>query len=360
MITASFSSVAAGVWGKAWPILVAILLFGLVIFVHEFGHFITAKKSGVKVNEFSIGMGPALFKFKRGETLYALRLFPIGGYVSMEGEDEESPDERSFGKAKVWKRMIIVVAGAIMNLLLGLVLIGLYLGISGDLAEPVVAKFADNATSTQYGLQLGDEITDINGMRVFTTLDFSLALSRETDGYVDFVVKRDGEKIELQGVKFDMEESENGEKLIRLDFRIRGLENNFWNVFKQSFKWTASMARLVWISLADLIRGNVAFSELSGPIGIVSIVAESARTMWQDIAPILYIMAFITINIGTMNLLPFPALDGARFLILLVEAVRRKPLKPKYEAIIHGVGLIILLGFMLIISVSDVTKFFRG
>ncbi|MBR5272609.1 MAG: site-2 protease family protein [Clostridia bacterium] len=340
--------------------LVAILLFGLVIFIHEFGHFICAKWSGVKVNEFAIGMGPALFKFKKGETLYALRLFPIGGYVSMEGEDAESPDERSFGKAKVWKRMIIVVAGAIMNLLLGLLLIGFYLGVSGDLTEPVVAKFADNSTSQNYGLQLGDEITDINGMRIITTLDFSLAISRDTDGVVDMVVKRDGEKIELQGIKFDMKEYEDGQKMIRLDFLIQGLENNFWNVLKHSFKWTASMARLVWISLADLITGNVSFSELSGPIGIVSIVADSARSMWQDVAPILYIMAFITINIGTMNLLPFPALDGARFLILIIEAIRRKPMKPKYEGIIHGVGLIILLGFMLIVSVSDVTKFFRG
>ena len=359
MITASFSSVVAGVWGKAWPILIAILLFGVIIFIHEFGHFICAKLSGVKVNEFAIGMGPALFKFKKGETLYALRLFPIGGYVAMEGEDEESADERAFGKAKVWKRMIIVVAGAIMNLLLGLVLIGLYLGISGDLAEPAVAKFDDNAKSPQYGLQVGDRITDINGMRIFTTLDFSVAMTSDTDGVVDLVVERNGEKVHLDGVKFDTQEID-GQKVVRLDFYIKGLKNNFWNVFKQSFKWTASMARLVWVSLADLIRGNVSFSQMSGPIGIVSIVADSASTMLQDITPILYLMAFITINVGTMNLLPFPALDGARFLILIIEAIRRKPMKPKYEGIIHGVGMIILLGFMLVISVSDVSKFFRG
>lgn len=359
MITASFSSVVAGVWGKAWPILIAILLFGVIIFIHEFGHFICAKLSGVKVNEFAIGMGPALFKFKRGETLYALRLFPIGGYVAMEGEDEESADERAFGKAKVWKRMIIVVAGAIMNLLLGLVLIGLYLGISGDLAEPAVAKFDDDAKSPQYGLQVGDRITDINGRRIFTTLDFSVAMTSDTDGVVDLVVERNGEKVHLDGVKFDTQEID-GQKVVRLDFYIKGLKKNFWNVFKQSFKWTASMARLVWVSLADLIRGNVSFSQMSGPIGIVSIVADSASTMLQDITPILYLMAFITINVGTMNLLPFPALDGARFLILIIEAIRRKPMKPKYEGIIHGVGMIILLGFMLVISVSDVSKFFRG
>ncbi len=359
MITASFSSVAAGVWGKAWPILIAILLFGVIIFIHEFGHFICAKLSGVKVNEFAIGMGPALFKFKKGETLYALRLFPIGGYVAMEGEDEESADERAFGKAKVWKRMIIVVAGAIMNLLLGLVLVGLYLGISGDLAEPIVAKFDDNAQSPQYGLQVGDRITDINGMRIFTTLDFSVAMTSDNDGVVDLVVERNGEKVHLDGVKFDTQEID-GQNVVRLDFYIKGLENNFWNVFKLSFKWTASMARLVWVSLADLIRGNVSFSQMSGPIGIVSIVADSASTMLQDITPVLYLMAFITINVGTMNLLPFPALDGARFLILIIEAIRRKPLKPKYEGIIHGVGMIILLGFMLVISVSDVSKFFRG
>ncbi len=359
MITASFSSVVAGAWGKLWPILIAIVLFGVIIFVHELGHFICAKLSGVKVNEFAIGMGPALFKFKKGETQYALRLLPIGGYVAMEGEDEESPDERSFGKAKVWKRMFIVVAGAIMNLLLGLLLIGLYLGISGNLAEPTVAKFDDNATSPQYGLQVGDKITDINGRRIFTTLDFNIAMTSDADGVVDFVVERNGEKVAVNGVKFDLEEYE-GQNVIRLDFYIKGLKNNFGNIIKQSFKWTASMARLVWVSLADLIRGNVAFSEMSGPIGIVPVVADSASSILQDITPVLFIMAFITINVGTMNLLPFPALDGARFLILIIEAIRRKPMNPKYEGIIHGIGMIILLGFMLVISVSDVSKFFRG
>ena len=175
----------------------------------------------------------------------------------------------------------------------------------------------------------------------------------------DLVVERNGEKVALNGVKFDMTEKD-GQKSLYIDFWIRGLENNFWNVLKQSFKWTASIARLVWISLADLIRGNLSFSDMSGPIGIVSVVADSASTMLQDITPILFIMAFITINVGTMNLLPFPALDGARFLILIIEAIRRKPMKPKYEGIIHGIGMIILLGFMLVISVSDVTKFFRG
>ena len=359
MITASFSSVVAGVWGKAWPILIAIVLFGVIIFIHELGHFVSAKLSGVKVNEFAIGMGPALFKFKKGETLYALRLLPIGGYVAMEGEDGESTDERAFGKAKVWKRMIIVVAGAIMNLLLGLVLVGLYLGISSDLSEPTVAKFDENAKSPQYGLQVGDRITDINGMRIFTTLDFSVAMTSDTDGIVDLVVERNDEKIVLNDVKFELEEYE-GQNVVRIDFYIKGLENSFGNVLTQSFKWTASMARLVWISLAELIKGNLSFSELSGPIGIVSVVADSASTILQDITPILYLMAFLTINVGTMNLLPFPALDGARFLILIIEAIRRKPMNPKYEGIIHGVGMIILLGFMLIISVSDVSKFFRG
>ena len=359
MITASFSSVMAGVWGKAWPILIAIVLFGIIIFIHELGHFVTAKLSGVKVNEFAIGMGPALFKFKRGETLYALRLLPIGGYVAMEGEDQESSDERAFGKAKVWKRMIIVVAGAIMNLLLGLVLVGLYLGISGDLAEPTVVKFDENATSAQYGLQVGDRITDINGMRIFTTLDFSFAMTSDTDGVVDMTVERNGEKVVLDGVKFEMEEYE-GQNVILVDFYIRALDNSFGNLLTQSFKMTASMARLVWISLAELIRGNLSFAELSGPIGIVSVVADSASSMWQDITPILYLMAFITINVGTMNLLPFPALDGARFLILIIEAIRRKPMNPKYEGIIHGVGMILLLAFMLVISVSDVSKFFGG
>lgn len=358
LMSFSFSQI----WGKVWPILIAILFFGLIIFIHEFGHFITAKLSKVRVNEFAIGMGPTIFKHQGKETTYALRLFPIGGFVSMEGEDEECESESSFNKKPIWKRMIIVAAGAVMNLLLGLVILGIYLSMQPVLTTNIVDGFRENATSSKTGLQIGDEIVSINGMSVLTTYDISVGMMRDKDGLIDFVVKRDGKNIRLENVQFTTGEIE-GHKITVHDFYVKPMNKTFFSVVGESVKYSLSVARIVWLSLFDIITGQYGFNELSGPVGTVAIVGESASNgfqSWDGFMDMLMLMAFVTINIGVFNLLPIPALDGGRLFFLLIELVRNKPLNRKYEGMVNAAGLFILLGFVALVTFSDIVKLFKG
>lgn len=346
----------SGVWSKAWPILLAIFFFGFIITIHEFGHFIVAKLSGVKVNEFAIGMGPAFFKFHKGETQYALRILPIGGYVSMEGEDENSEDERAFNKKPVHKKIAVVAAGAVMNLVLGLVLVCVMISQQNLVGTTTIAAFTENAVSSQYGLQPGDKLLRINGTRVLSSMDVSFLMTRDEDGVFDFVVERDGEKVNLEGVKFQSEQID-GINYITYDFSIYGLEKTPWNVFKAGCLQTVSIARLVWLSLFDLVTGRFGLSQLAGPVGTVSVIAEVATT---GIDNLISIFAFITINVGVFNLLPLPALDGGRLFFLIVEAIRRKPVNPKYEGYVHAAGMVLLLMLMVVVTFNDILNLVKG
>lgn len=346
----------SAVWGKAWPILVAVLFFGFIITIHEFGHFIVAKLSGVKVNEFAIGMGPAFLKLHKGETLYSLRILPMGGYVSMEGEDEDSEDDRAFNKKPVYKKIAVIVAGAVMNLILGLILVGAMITQQNLVGTQVVAKFADNAVSQQYGLQTEDKILRINGTRVISNMDISFLMARDDDGVIDFVVERDGEKVNLNGVKFKTEKKD-GINYITYDFSVYGVKKTPWNVIKGACLETVSIARLVWLSFFDLVTGRFGISQLAGPVGTVSAIAEVAT---NNIKNLINIFAFITINVGVFNLLPLPALDGGRLLFLIIEGIRRKPVNPKYEGYVHGVGMVLLLALMVVVTFNDILNLIRG
>ncbi len=330
--------------------------------IHECGHFLAAKLCGVKVNEFALGMGPALFKKKKGETLYALRLFPIGGFCAMEGEDSDSEDARAFGNKSVPKKMFIVVAGAAMNLLLGLIIMAVLLSTSTDLiGTNTIKDFYPDAVSAQYGLQAGDRFVEIEGHRVWSEKDIGFLMSRSRDGVLDFVVERNGEKVALDDVHFATEDY-NGVTLIRYDFVIIGETPMFFNVLKNSFTQSASTARMVWLSLFDLVTGRYGMSELAGPVGTMDIIAdvtaEAAST--GSLENLLTIMAFITINVGIANLLPLPALDGGRFLFLVIEAVRRKPMNPKYEGYVHAAGLALLMLLMVVVTFNDILRIARG
>ena len=338
----------AAILGKTWKIILAILFFGVIVMIHEFGHFSTAKLFKVKVNEFAIGMGPALFKKRKGETLYALRLFPIGGYVSMEGEDEESEDERAFNRQKVWKRIIIVAAGAIMNIILGLIIVAVMLSTSGELiGTNTILSFSENAVSEQNGLEVGDKFLKIDGHRLYSDIDLMFLLSRSEDGVYDLVVERDGKKVKLDNLQFETHEVE-GITVITYDFTIIGEEPTFLNVFTNTFKQSASIVRLVRLSLFDLVTGRYGLSDLSGPVGTINVIVDATEeaTSEGDWYTLLLIMALITINIGVFNLLPLPALDGGRLFFMFIELIRRKPIKPKYEGIVHAVGLVLLLILM--------------
>lgn len=350
------------IWAKVWPFLVAILFFGLLISIHELGHFTFAKLFKVKVNEFALGMGPAIFKRKKGETTYALRLLPIGGYVSMEGEDEESTDENAFNRKKVWQKIIIVAAGAIMNLILGVVIVATCLSMEDLIGTNQIHSFEKNAVSQQSGLEVGDQILEINGHRVFSDMDISFLMTRSEDGIYDMTVRRDGEKVELSDIKFETT-VEQGYTLIKYDFIIRGVEPNFLNVVTNAFKQTASIGRLVWLSLFDLVTGKFGLSDLSGPVGTVNILADitsSAVESRANLISALTLMAFVSINIGIFNLLPLPALDGGRLFFLAVEGIRRKPINPKYEGYVHGAGLVLLLLLMVVVTFNDILNLIKN
>ncbi|NLL92163.1 MAG: RIP metalloprotease RseP [Ruminococcaceae bacterium] len=338
-------------------ILVSVFLFGVIIFVHELGHFITAKLSGITVKEFALGMGPVIFKKIKNNTQYALRLFPIGGFVSMVGEDEESDEEGSFGKAPVGNRILVVVSGAIMNLVLGfLIVVGLTTFSKGDLiTTSTIAEFKAGAVTKASGLREGDTIVSINGRNMFVANDIIYELTRVKGNEAEVTVERDGEKVKLEAVEFDIKEGKDGINEINIDFYMYGREKTVFNVIKESGLWTLSITRLVFVSLFDLITGNVPINQLSGPIGIVQLIGEAVSV---DFYAVFYLAAIITINLGVMNILPLPALDGGRFVILLIEAITKRRLNPKYEGYIHLVGFVLLIALMLFVTYNDISKIF--
>ena len=307
-------------------------------------------------------MGPAIFKKKKGETTYALRLLPIGGYVSMEGEDEESADENAFGNKKVWQKFIIVAAGAMMNLILGVVIVATCLSMEELVGTTQIVNFHENAISQETGLAVGDEIIEIDGRKVFSDMDISFLMSRSDDGVFDMTVRRDGEKVELSGVTFETQK-QDGYTLITYDFIILGEEPTVFNVIGNAFKQTASIGRLVWLSLFDLVTGRFGLTDLSGAVGTVNIIADATSTAVEsreNLISALTLMAFVSINIGIFNLLPFPALDGGRLFFLLIEGIRRKPINPKYEGYVHGAGLALLLLLMVVVTFNDIVNLIKN
>lgn len=370
-------------------VLAALLALSLLILVHEFGHFIAAKMMGVRVNEFALGMGPKLIKFRKGETLYSVRAFPIGGFCAMEGEDEGSstPEaiggnggeavsdpERSFANKKVWQRIVIVVAGAVMNLVLGYVLLLTYYGFlqtpydeSGTVlfSTTTIAQLDADTPAYQSGLRAGDDIRSVNGRRVLMDSDLAMEMQNDSDGVLSMVVRRtvDGKKtdVTLDNVAFELKTDEqSGRQYLVYDFVVLGVERTFGNIFVQAAKQELSVATIVWRSLIDMVQGRYALHDLSGPIGTVNIIADavgSANSLqgWQTLV---MLMVMITVNLGVFNLLPLPALDGGRLLFLVWEGVTRKPLPSKYEGVVHLVGLVLLMALMLVISYSDITRIF--
>ncbi len=346
----------AAAWNAVWPYLLAVLVLFAVIIIHEFGHFITAKLCGIRVNEFAVGFGPRLLHKKIGETEYAWRLIPFGGFCAMEGEDEESDDPRAFGNQKAWRRLLVVLAGAVFNLLLGFILAVCIVLPQERFATTQVAQFDEDAVSVKSGLQVGDVIVSANGRSVFTTYDLSYLLSTDEDGALDFVVEREGEEIELNAVQFDLTE-EDGQRHIRLDFLVFGEERSFGSVVKNSFLTTLSYGRVVYMSFLDLLGGRLGLNDMSGPVGITAAIGDAAR---QSLKNVLSIACLITVNLGIFNLFPLPALDGGRAVFLLLEMIRRKPVPAKYEGWIHAAGFALLLFLLVLISFKDIVRLVTG
>jgi len=350
-------------------IIVAILIFGVLILTHELGHFLMAKLFGVKVNEFSICMGPAIWKRTVGETTYAVRCIPIGGYCAMEGEDEDSEDPRAFTSAAPWKRAVILVAGSVMNFVTGLiVLIIMFTAVAGFTTPQITDFYPDCPYESVDGLQVGDEIYKIDGKRVYLYSDVSMLMGRNATGVFDLVVKRDGKLIELQDYPMEKIAYEDDGQTVYLYGLYFGYEEKtVGTVLKNAWYTALDFVRMIWMSLSDLVTGLVSVKEMSGPVGIVSVIAETGETSASaaDAAlNIAYLGAFIAVNLAVMNMLPIPALDGGRvfFLVItwIVESITGKKIDPKYEGYIHGAGMVLLLGLIAFVTLKDIWTLFAA
>ena len=379
-------------------VLLALLALTILVIIHEFGHFIVAKLTGVKVNEFAIGMGPKLLTWGKGETKYSLRLLPIGGFCAMEGEDEGAPtpsalggnadretkepvdsdENRSFAKKKVWQRVLIVIAGAAMNLLLGFVLLLVYNGLLQQphpqygkvlFATTTISSLSEESPAYASGLRGGDAIVEVNGRRILMYTDLTMEMQNDADGVLQMVVRRDvdgrRQDVALDAVTFDVIKDENtGQQYLKQDFYVLGVERTFWNTITYSAKQEVSIATMIWRTLVDLLQGDYGINDLSGPVGTVDVLADvvgdtvsgtNPLVAWQNLV---FIMIVITINLGVFNLLPLPALDGGRLVFLIWEGITRKPVPQKYEAVVHFVGILLLLLLMVVVTYSDITKLF--
>ncbi len=347
-------------------IVFAILLFSILIFVHELGHFLAAKAFGVRVNEFSMFMGPAIFKKKVGDTLYALRCIPIGGYCAMEGEDEDTDDPRSFQKAAWWKRLIILVAGSFMNFVAGFLILAIVYAPAKEFVTPVIDSAEPGCTVVREGgLQIGDEFLEVDGEKIYVHSDFSMMLQLNPGQTHDVVVRRDGEKLVFDDYLMETHLFP-GEETERYGFSFQVEDANFGN--KMQYVWNSGLnvVRSVRLSLQMIFSGQAGLSDMTGPVGIVQIMSDTAAaapSAMDAFLNMLYIGGFIAINLAVMNLLPIPALDGGRVVGLLlttgIEAFTRKKLDPKYVGYIHGIGMILLLVLMGVILFKDIFVIFK-
>ncbi len=349
---ASVFSVISTVWTTVWPYLVAILLFLVMIVIHEFGHFIAAKSLGVRVNEFSVGFGPAIFKKQGKETLYSLRAVPFGGFCAMEGEDEGSNDPKAFCNKSAWRRLVIIVAGAFFNLVFGLIIVMMILAPADRFITTTVDGFHDVSVSSN-SLKEGDKILKVGGRRVFSVNDLSYCLTNVSSDTLQMQVLRDGQKQDID-VQFATEEMQ-GINFVTVDFYLGTEEKTVGSFLSQSFFRTLSYGRVVWFSLIDLLTGKYGISAMSGPVGVTAVLGEAARMGLRDLLPII---ALITVNLGVFNLLPVPALDGGRAFFIFIEMIIRRKIPQKFESVVHAVGLILLLLLIAVITVKDIIGFF--
>ena len=351
-------------------IVFAIILFSFLIFIHELGHFVSAKLSGVQVNEFAMFMGPAIAKWKWGQTQYSIRSIPIGGYCAMEGEDADTDSPHSFQKASWWKRLIILAAGSFMNFVAGVLIVSVVLFCQPAYATTQITQIEPWSTVSEgNGLELGDEILKFDGKRISIYEDFSLATMLLPDGQYDILVRRDGQKVLLEDVRMERQavDDGNGGQVMRYGISFGVEEATAASVPGRILPTAFNYVDSVVVSLKMLVTGKAGIMDMAGPVGIVQIMSESAaaaETAGGAFVNLLNFGGFIAINLAVMNMLPIPALDGGRILGLAlttaIEKITGKKLDPKYEGYIHGAGMVLLLGFMALIMFKDLFVLFKG
>ena len=351
-------------------ILAAILIFGFLIAIHELGHFVAAKLCGVRVNEFSIGMGPEIFSRVKGETQYSLRLLPLGGFCAMEGEDEDTGDSRSFVRQGFWKKLIILAAGSFMNFVVGVLIVTIvYANATAFLTDSISGFAPGFPYEGEQGLMVGDVFYKIDGKRTYVRGDASTYLGAHQGDTIDLVMVRDGEKVVLND--FPMQRATytgmNGETYTGFGLYVGIHEEEATFLSKVKFIWYTAMdfVQMTWFSLEQIFGGSANVEDISGPVGIVSAItevgtqAESTSEAWSSI---LFLAALIAVNLAVMNMLPIPALDGGRIFFLFLDAVSlavfKKTIPEKWQANINGAFFLALMLFMLAITFNDVTKLF--
>lgn len=350
-------------------ILAAVVVFGVLVAVHELGHFLAAKGCGVRINEFSLGMGPVVWKKQRGDTQYSLRLFPVGGFCAMEGEEDASDDPASLQNQSLWKRFLIFVAGPVMNFLTGLVIIFFLYAGAQAFYSPVITGFADGCPlESEQGLQVGDRLTAIDGERIYVYSDIGLLLGLNHSGVFDLTVERDGKTVHLTDFAMSPQTYTDSSGREYTGYGLYfGAEEADWGLrLRHTWNNAVDFVRLVRLSLQMLLTGQAKLTDLSGPVGIVSVMAqagEQSATTRAAVESIAYIAALIAVNLAVMNLLPLPGLDGGHILLLVVNGVALllfgRQIPAKYEGYYHFVGLVLLLALMAVVVCSDVWKLIR-
>lgn len=377
--------------------IVTIVVFMVMITLHEFGHFASAKLLGVKVLEFSVGIGPHLIKHQGKKTLYALRLLPIGGYCRLEGDDGESSDPEAFSNQKLWKRFVIVASGAIINLLLGFILFAIVVKMMSPVATNVIEKIDERSYLAESGVLAGDRITQVNGHKIRLYNDIALYTSEfdENTKSAEITVKRDGKRLnftvtpslsetdvfykedeieildtvngitQTYTVNYTDEAAAAVEKLDTnheyykryiIGFEAKTEEITAFNIIPEAWNYTVYVVRSIFLAIRDIITGKMGLNSLSGPVGVASVIGEAVNSGKNSLLNILFIVAALTVNLGIFNLLPLPALDGGRLFFMIIEFIRRKPIPPEKEGMVHTIGLVLLLILAALVCYSDIMK----
>ena len=326
--------------------ILAIVLFVILIFPHELGHFIAAKSVGVKVNEFAFGMGPALWKKQKGETLYAIRLFPIGGYCAMEGENEESDNDRAFNNKPGWAKILVLVAGSLMNVIIAVVILSIMLGVAGS-PTTAIDKVQTGSPAYAAGMVKGDVITSIEGTEIKNWNDISSVIQKNKDG-MNVTVNRNGKTVNLQMTP----EKSNGKYIVGI---TPAVTHNPVLAVRNGVLASWNMLGTMYVSLKEIFTGQVSAKNLQGPVGIVTMVHQSES---YGLYYFLYLLSFISINLAVINMLPLPALDGGRILFVIIRKITGKMISDKMEASVHAAGMIMLLTLMVFVTWNDIGRLF--
>lgn len=338
-------------------ILVAILIFGFIVFIHELGHFLFARKVGILVKEFALGMGPKVFSKKKGDTIYSLRILPLGGFCSMLGEDEKiEEDEKAFSNKTVWQRFQVIFAGPMFNFILAFIFAVIYISLTG-IVSTEVSGLVGNSPAAEAGIIAGDKLIKYNGKTIIAQKELSLYINAERPESIELTVKRDGEKRTFTIVP---KQNKDGVYRVGIYFDVIDLKNPL-RIIKYGVIEVAFWLRTVVYSLGLLISGSVAKENISGPIGIVGAISDGYKESIQYglksvIATISFYVVLLSANLGIMNLLPIPALDGGRLVFIAIEGIRKKPIDPNKEGMIHFVGFVLLMGLMVFIFYNDIAS----